>query len=133
MKLHRFWYILIAFALLLMGISLYGIFGPERDYLKTKGTIVGFDVKTDTISDSIEYQTIIDYSINGKEFKNVEYGQYKSSMRIGDEVVVYYDKDNPELIQPSGYKDVPYVVLGASVVFIAISIGGLIRSKEESD
>ena len=113
---------LILISLLLMSISLIVIFGPKKDYLTTKGIIVDIVESYDATDDSNSYTPIINYSINGIEYKNVEYGAYISSMNIGDEVLVYYEVDNPTHIQAEGFEKVPYVVLGLSIISIIISI-----------
>ena len=122
MNKRRFLVILVFVAIILMVISLFGIFGPKKEYLTTTGTIVNIVESMDVTTDSINSKAIIDYTADGKEYKNVEYGAYNSSMKIGDEVLVYYEPNDPTHIQAEGFQNVPYVVLGVSIVTIAISI-----------
>ena len=114
--------ILTIISIILLIFSLYGIFGPKKEYLTTTGTIVNIVESMDVTTDSTNSKAIIDYTVNGKEYKNVEYGAYNSSMKIGDEVLVYYEPNDPTHIQAEGFQKVPYVVLGISIVTIAVSI-----------
>lgn len=113
--------------LLFVGISIFGIFHKDIDYQVTKGKITYIEEYYDPIDKEFWYTTYIDYSVNGIEYKNVEYGAYDSSMKIGDEVNVYYSEDDPTFIQAEGYKKVPYVVLSISLVFLVITILAFIK------
>lgn len=127
--MKRFNLMFILVSILFMGISIFMIFQPEEDYEITTGRIVRIDEYFDSINDSIIYTPIIDYSVDEIEYKNVEYGAYDSSMKVGDEVNVYYKADNPSNIQAEGYKNVPYVVLAISIVFLVISIFSFTRNR----
>ena len=108
--------------LLFIGISIYGIFKPDVEYNITTGRIVYIDEYYDAIDDGIRYTPYINYTVNGVEYKNVEYGAYDSSMKVNDEVNVYYLPDDPTFIQAEGYEKVPYVVLAISTIFLLITI-----------
>lgn len=122
MNKKKFAVILFIVSIILMSISIYGILGPKKEYLTTKGVIVDIVESMDVTTDSIDYKAIIDYTVNDIEYKNVEYGAYNSSMKIGDEVIVYYESNNPTHIQAEGFEKVPYVILAVSIVAIIISI-----------
>lgn len=122
MNKRKFSILIAIVSIALMTISLIGIFGPKKDYLKTTGTIVNIVESIDSTSDSIEHKAIINYEVNGIKYQNVEYGAYNSSMKIGDEVIVYYEEKSPSNIQSEGYEKVPYVVLTISGVSLIISI-----------
>lgn len=112
----------IVVELMFIIISLYGIFHKDIDYEVTKGKIVYIEEYHDPINEEFWYTPYIDYSVNGIEYKNVEYGAYDSSMKVGDEVNVYYSTEDPTLIQAEGFKKVPYIVLSISLVFLIITI-----------
>lgn len=105
-----------------MCLSIYGIFKPDVEYKTTTGIIVRIDEHYDPIDDSINYTPYIDYKVDKTEYKDVEYGAYNSSMKIGDEVKVYYEPTDPTSIQAEGYKKVPYITLAISIVFLIVSI-----------
>lgn len=120
--------ILIIISIILLTFSLYGIFGPKKEYLTTTGLIVDIVESMDVTTDSNNHKAIINYSVDGIEYKDIEYGAFNSSMKVGDEVLVYYEADNPAHIQAEGFQKVPYVVLGVSIVTIAFSIVFFIKS-----
>ena len=121
--------ILAIMSVLLMSISLFLLLSPQKEYLTTTGTIVDIVERTDVSTDSIDNKAIIDYTVDGIEYKDVEYGAYNSSMKIGDEVLVYYEIDNPSHIQAKGFEKVPYVILIVSTVALVVSVIMLIKGK----
>lgn len=102
--------------------SIYAIFAPEKDYETTTGIIVRFEEDYDFDTDTHFYTTFINYEVDDKQYEDVEYGAYKSSMKVGDEVIVYYAKDDPTFIQAEGYTTVPYITLVGSIIFFATSL-----------
>lgn len=122
MRIKKFLLAFIGTDLLIMSIGIYALFKPDKDYKQTQGTIVNIIENYDSINDTISCQTIINYSVNNIEYNNVEYGAYNSSMKIGDQVIVYYDEDDPSLIQAEGYEKVPYIVIAMSIVFLIITL-----------
>ena len=120
--MKKFYLVFIIFSLVFVGLGTYGIFKPEEKYEETIGTIVRIEEGYSTSDDGITYTPYINYKVNNKEYKDVQYGAYNSSMKVGDEVKVYYLFDDPTYIQAEGYKNVPYIVLGISLIFLSISI-----------
>lgn len=120
--MKRFGISFIVAGLLIFILSLVGIFKPEEKYLTTTGTIVNIIEDYDAIDDSTYYTVYINYEANNIDFNNVEYGAYNSSMKIGDEVKVYYSPKDPSHIQAEGYQKVPYITLCASIVGIIVGI-----------
>lgn len=124
-KIRSIFFILIAIVLIVL--SLIGLTKEDEEYLSTEGTIVNIEEYYDPIEEESEYSTYIDYEVQGKEYKNVEYGAYNSDMKIGDKVEVLYSPNNPELIQTPNHKVVPYIVLAISLIALA---AGLISYKK---
>ena len=121
--------ILAIMSVLLISISLFLLLSPKKEYLTTTGTIVDIVERMDVSTDSIDNKAIIDYTVDGIDYKDVEYGAYNSSMKIGDEVLVYYEADNPSHIQAKGFEKVPYVILIVSTVALVASIILLIKEN----
>ena len=115
-------------SLIILGLSLFSIFGPKKEYLKTTGIITNFRLEH-SATDDITYKTIINYSVDGIEYKDVEYGSYNSSMKIGDEVTVLYNPINPTQIQAEGFEKVAYVTLPISIIGIMLCIIGFIKQN----
>ncbi len=132
MKLFRFGALgFIVIGLILAGISVFVLTRPKVDYRTCEGTIVKIEERDEYVGDELtrEYKVFIDYEADGKEYKEVEYGAYDSSMDEGDTVTVYYDPADPSRIQPEGFEKVPYVVLAAGIVSVAAGVVMLIRKK----
>lgn len=121
--------IICIIALVFVVTSVVLMNASKKELLETNGTIVKF---VENYSDNGEYEstdTYIDYSVNGKEYKNVKYGAYDSKMEIGDEVVVLYDENDPTFIQTPGSDFVPLAVLGISSVIFIVSLVSFIRGR----
>lgn len=114
--------IFIIFDLVFIGLAIFSILQPEKEYRKAIGTIIRIEEQYDSTDSSNDMIVYISYKAGGKFFNNVEYGAYDSSMKVGDKVNVYYEPGNPSFFQPEGYKTVPYVVLGIAVVFLLVTI-----------
>ena len=92
--------------------------GFYKNSIKTKGTIVYISprsrVKAEIIVDDKKYTADI--------------GEYNSNMKVGDEITVYYNKDNPSEFKPmsSGYVGYILVLFG-----IIVMVDLIIRMKKE--
>lgn len=112
----------IIVSILFIVLSIIGIVKPDEEYYTTTGTIVRIEEYLDVIDDTTYYTPYIDYEVNDIQYKDVEYGAYNSNMQVGQQVTVYYLPEDPSMIQAEGYKKVPYITLGISLVFLAISV-----------
>ncbi len=70
-----------------------------------------------------EHHVFVKYSYYGKNYSDLEYGNYSSSMQEGDTVLLYIDPDNPAefISDPSG--NIMFIIIG--IVVILIGAGGL--------
>ena len=133
----RFITSVIAFTLVLaFGIAfltLYSKFNkpvPEN-YIETRATITRIEEeqspfydKSDGIGpDDYEYHVFVEYTYNGETYSEKEYGNYDSSMKTGDTVLLYVNPEAPDdfMSDPSG--GFVYVIIG--IVIILIGIGGI--------
>lgn len=114
-------------SLVILTICIVSIVQPKKDYLETQGVIVDFKEFYDVTSDSNVTKTYIDYEVDGKTYKNVEYPSYNSGMKINDTVTVLYEPEDPTFIQAPGGEKVPYIVGGAAIVSLIVSVILLIR------
>ena len=133
MKISKFGALgFVVIGLILAGISVFQLTRPKVDYKTCEGTIVRIEEGLDLTADdtNIIYKVYVDYTADGKEYKEVDYGSYNSSMKEGGKVTVYYDPADPSKIQAEGFETVPYVVLGAGIV--AVIIGVIIFIKERA-
>ena len=118
-------------AVLLAAAAIFILTRPKVDYKICTGTIVDIQEHYNYTGDapSTEYTVLIDYTVDGKEYKNAEYFGYDSSMKVGGKVKVYYNPENPEEIQAEGYQSVPYVFLGVSAACFIAGIIVSLRAK----
>lgn len=95
--------------------------GFYQNAIKTKGEIIyissGQKVKKAKVSIVVDNKTY-----------TKEIGEYNSRMKVGDEITVYYNKENPNDFRASsaGYVGYAFIVFGA--IFV-IALG--IRMKKE--
>ncbi len=78
--------------------------------------------------DTYEYTVRVDYEIDGKEYKNVEYPYYSDSMHKGDEVEFLYNADDPTKIveKNAGGHSLIIIVFGA--VFAVIGLVATVKT-----
>lgn len=122
--MKRFYFGFVFVGIVLSLLSIIAIFKSDEEYLTTKGTIVRIDEYYDNVDDTYNYTVYIDYEVNNTKYKDVEYGAYDSSMKVKDEVIVYYSPNDPTHIQAKGYEKVPYIVLPFALL---ITIFGIIK------
>lgn len=117
---------IIIIAALIFIFSIIGIFAPKTQMLETKGTIVNIEERMNA-SNGYDHIVHIDYSANGKEYKNVEFGNYDSTMEVDDKVTVLYDPKNPEHIEAKESDAIIYILAATSGILLFVSIKQTIK------
>lgn len=122
----------IAVALLFVVLSVYAItHSDDTVYRSTKATIVRIEEEYDTLNEQYEHKVYVDYELDGVKWENIEYGAYDSSMKVGDTVKVIYDMKDPTSIQAEGSVNVPYIVGGVGLAFLAFGVFMLVKAIRE--
>lgn len=130
--------------LVILGIAAFAFFNHEEYDGVTTGTICDinkelseFPVEEDgnlNPEEQYDYTVFVDYTVDGKEYKHVEYGAYSSSMKVGQSVEIKYDVNDPSKIQSPGGKTIiiVFMILGGAVVVFGIyrTIKGFKVDKE---
>lgn len=130
--------------LVILGIAAFAFFNHEEYDGVTTETICDikeelseFPVADDgnlNPEEQYEYTVFVDYTVDGKEYKHVEYGAYSSSMKVGQSVEIKYDVNDPSKIQSPGGKTIiiVFMILGGAVVVFGIyrTIKGFKVDKE---
>lgn len=124
---------LILVGVIMLGLAIFFIFSKsDVEYVETTGKIVNIEEMRNLTAEPDEeewtYTVYVDYTVDGKEYKNVEYGAYDSSMEIGDEVTIEYNAEDPAQIQAPGADKVPYIVGAASILIIIFGVVALIKA-----
>lgn len=110
--------------LVILGISIFVCLNYHDLDGKTNAIIVDIqkeliDVFTDDNDlypeEQYDYKVFIDYSVDGQEYKHVQYDSYDSSMKVGQEIEIQYDTKDPSNIQSTNSKTFIYafIVIGA--------------------
>ena len=119
---------LIGIIFLIVGIVLLVIFSIfniidnnfKKDAIKTVGIIQ--DIIYDYVGEDTDIDVIISYQ-DSKEIKHIAKSNYYSNtMRIGDEITVYYKDDNPSKIVVEKNDFVSYIPFILSSLFIILGI-----------
>lgn len=103
----------------------------NTNYAEITGTIVDiteeWNPTADVDEDQYDHHTFVDYTVDGKEYKHVELGQYSSTMKIGDKVDFLYNVDDPAEISSKGGKLFGIIGIVAGVLIIVIGIFSFLR------
>ncbi len=114
---------------------------PEN-YVETTATITrienellpGHDPADVTDEEIFDHHVFVTYSYNGQSFDEAEYGNYSSSMKEGDSVLLYLNPDNPEefFCDPSG--KIVFVIIGIGIVLVGIGgiVYNIVKKKKEA-
>lgn len=99
--------------------------GSGVTYAKTEGVISS--ITSERVEDGDgdyhdEYTVKVSYTVNGKEYRDVEYGSYDSFMKEGGKVEILYNVDDPSDIKAPGSNLIPYIVGTAGLAAIAFGI-----------
>lgn len=103
---------------------------PEN-YVETEATITGIEEELSPVCDTsdgigpddYEHRVFVQYTYNGVIYSEKEYGNYASSMKEGDTVLLYVDPDEPDRFMSDPAGAFVYVIIG--IVIILAGIGGL--------
>lgn len=102
------------------GTGIYMCTVPEKERSVVSGTICEIIETYDGTEENYNYETYVDYTVNGTEYKHIPYGAYSTGMKKGDTVEILYAADDPEDIQAPGAENIKYIVAAAGVIaFIA--------------
>ncbi len=84
----------IGIILIVVGIILLGF--NTDSFEKTVGAITAV-TEADFTDDQRQYDVAFTYEVNGKQYEG-SFANLNGSFRVGDEITVYYDPENPEKI-----------------------------------
>ncbi len=122
---------LLIAGIVLVGISIFIMRAPKVEYVTATAAIVDIQVEHDDIENSEVYTVFVDYTIDGVDYKNVEYGSYSSSMSVGDTVDIEYDPADPSHIQAPGSDMIPYILLAVGAVSFVIGVVSTVKSFKQ--
>lgn len=126
--------IIIAVMFLVIGLIFFFKYDPDAYDMQGTGTIAEIVERYETSGDDnrLVYDVFIDYTIDGKEYKHVDFFEYDSSMKEGDKVEFYYMSSDPSQIAGSTKDAAPYIGLGAAVlgfIMLVVTVVKIIKKK----
>ena len=111
---------LIIIGLLFVVISIFMMRAPKVEYVPATATIADIQSEYDSAQETDVYTVFVNYTIDGVDYKNIEFGSYSSSMSVGDTVDIEYDPADPSHIQAPGSGFIVYIALAAgAIAFVA--------------
>ena len=122
-KFGRLLLVIVGIILIVMGTAAIVDQRPPKDSAETTATITDFR----TISDggdrsSGRMVTIVAYTAEGKEYRNIELGQYEAQWKKGDHISIYYSASNPTDIRSRTMTYGGWLLVLASLPFLIIGI-----------
>ena len=123
----------IVAGLLMCVLGVRGIFSKDV-YLPCEATIVRIEEYYDYTVDEdnpLQHRVFVDYTAEGRRFREVELGSYSSSMKEGDTITVEYKEGEPEIIQGEGANKVPYIIAVVGLGMAGFGIYRFSRYKKD--
>ena len=128
--------LLIVVGMILMVV---GIFFTSKQNISDSNTgectatIVGFEKATRNTKARTEYtETIVNYKIGSREYKNVSLGQYEAQWNVGDKLTILYSKDDPSDIKTKTMTYGGWLIILLSLPFISIGIFMLVTMRRRA-
>ncbi|MBQ6569575.1 MAG: DUF3592 domain-containing protein [Clostridia bacterium] len=84
----------------------------KKVYIETEAVIENIIEEYDSADEEYEYTVYVKYVVDGKQYSNIQYPGYSSSMKIGDTVTVEYNRDNPSELRNEIPSFIAYVLFG---------------------
>ncbi|MBQ4381189.1 MAG: DUF3592 domain-containing protein [Oscillospiraceae bacterium] len=104
-------------ALVLLGAGVYLNFFHSQGFVKTTATIV--DVEAVQEADSNTYRATVEYTVDGKTYRQ-ELDQQSSSYAVGKTVEVLYNPANPAEVHAGGILPIILMIVGAVLLAFAV-------------
>ncbi len=123
-RFTRILLIIIGIVLIVIGTVIstlqLGFFTGED---QTTAEIVGFRVVQEELPVNTENTvTLVKYTVNGKQYDQVELGQYEKLWKEGDQLTICYNREHPEQIRTKTMTYIGFIIILASFPFIIIGI-----------
>lgn len=114
--------------LILVSVFVFMAVDKSKDYPETEATVSKIELFEEEYTESdgtvheATYTVYVDYTVDGKDYKNVEYGVFQKGYKAGDKVTIKYNPENPEdITQPNTFL-LPILLLAGGV---AALVGGI--------
>lgn len=133
--------IVLLFGIVFLTVAIIaGTQSVPEDYIKTDATITKIEEEllpysTGDDIDNYEHHVFVEYTYDGKAYEDYPYGNYSSSMKVGDTVIIYVNPSDPgEFISdPAGVGI--FIAIGA-VIVVGGAVGvvyNVIKKKKKKE
>ncbi len=117
---------LLIFGLVLVGLGIFLMTTRHTDYLPVQAVITR--IEQEGGADDTSYRVYVNYTVDGKEYKDAVLGEYLAGYRVGKEITVMYDPQDPGRIESKNQGLFAIIVTAAGgIAAIAGAIGILKR------
>lgn len=113
-------------ALICLVAGVYFTFFQSKGFAETTATIVDFE--EDYSGEDTVYWPIVEYTVNGQTYTE-KLDLASGTDRIGKEVTIMYDPENPEVIHGNGAVGIYFIVV--SVVILVIIVISTIKGRQD--
>lgn len=110
-----------------IGLGIWFAFFHSRGFIKTTATIVDVELEDfGGADDGPSYSAIVEYSVDGVTYRE-KLDSRSSSYKVGKNVTVLYDPNDPSVVHSSGTIGIYFIVVG--VLILTVLLVSAIREK----
>ena len=130
------WPIILFVIAIICGFGAFLLFkNANKGYLKTEATIVEIKV-TPSLNpeEPDEYQTFVDYEVDGVQYTHIDIKTYESSYKVGKVITILYNPNNPAEAIGKLSTFIPILLVslsGAALVGGVVSIVFIVKSSKK--
>ncbi|MBP5154668.1 MAG: DUF3592 domain-containing protein [Lachnospiraceae bacterium] len=126
---------LFIFGVAVLALGIFLIVNSHDEYPETTAVITRID-EFDTVdtdgSHTTEHTVYVDYTVDGKEYKNIRYGEYSIGFKVGKEITIKYNPENPAETEGANSKTAAtWITVGGGILMLlavaAVFVPGLNR------
>lgn len=100
----------------------------EKDSVEITGTISSIEGYKD-IDDELYHEVYVDFSYNGKEYKNVPLSEYDNTMYEGKKIQLLFNPEADRIVRTKSMMNLSTLVTGLiGAIFLVMGIAGMIST-----
>lgn len=121
--------IIIALMFIVIGSIFFFKYDPDAYDTKGTGKIVEIDEHYEFVGEDNQLvnTVYIDYTVGEEKYEHVEFFEYHSGMKVGDEVEFFYMSDDPSQIAGSDKGATPYIGLAFAIVGVIMLVFTVVK------
>ncbi len=126
--------LLIVVGIILLCIGIYLTIENKNpdNAVECEATITGFKTEDTNTVMGDNTGTLVTYKVGRKQYTDIELGQYESSWKVGDKIVIYYLTNNPMDITTKTITYGGWIVIIMSLPFLIIGIYTILSVRRRS-